>query len=160
MRFRFAATILVLSAVTVTVAAQTPAPVPQTGAWAERSRSAEFRSEAATAVLNGKVYLFGGLARAYLWRATPTKLSWRTLALFWAGVALGLLVSHGRFFLSMQRPASVRGVRLGGGAPPAPANCSPRRTCAAIPQRRARLGPRPGSKGRPPKAALPAGGSP
>ena len=63
MRFRFPATLLVLSVLTVITAAQSPAPVPQNGAWAERSRSAEFRSEAATAILNGKVYLMGGLAR-------------------------------------------------------------------------------------------------
>ena len=44
-------------------AAQQQSAVPRTGAWAERSRSAEFRSEAATAVVNGKVYLMGGLAR-------------------------------------------------------------------------------------------------
>jgi 4-amino-4-deoxy-L-arabinose transferase-like glycosyltransferase len=38
------------------------------------------------------VAVFGGLARAYLWRTSPKTLSWRTLALFWAGLALGLLV--------------------------------------------------------------------
>jgi 4-amino-4-deoxy-L-arabinose transferase-like glycosyltransferase len=38
------------------------------------------------------VAVFGGLARAYLWRASPKTLSWRTLALFWTGLALGLLV--------------------------------------------------------------------
>src|SRR5919112_142914 len=38
------------------------------------------------------VAVFGGLARAYLWRQSPGKLSWRTLALFWTGLALGVLV--------------------------------------------------------------------
>ncbi|HEX2135584.1 MAG TPA: glycosyl transferase, partial [Microvirga sp.] len=36
--------------------------------------------------------VLGGLARAYLGRAAAAALSWRTLSLFWTGVALGVLV--------------------------------------------------------------------
>jgi N-acetylneuraminic acid mutarotase len=57
------AAILFALATTVSLAAAQSAAIPPTGAWGERSRSAEFRSEAATAVVNGKLYLMGGLAR-------------------------------------------------------------------------------------------------
>lgn len=60
---RLFATLLAVSLTVAVAASQSRPPVPQTGVWAERSRSAEFRSEAATAVANGKVYLMGGLAR-------------------------------------------------------------------------------------------------
>src|SRR5215207_9267810 len=55
--------------------------------------SVEARLAKTDAVLTAcSVAVFGGLARAYLWRACPEKLSWRTLGLFWTGLALGLLV--------------------------------------------------------------------
>jgi len=60
---RLFATLLAVSVTVAVAASQAKPPVPRTGAWTELSRSAEFRSEAATAVLNGKVYLMGGLAR-------------------------------------------------------------------------------------------------
>src|SRR5688572_33285300 len=47
-----------------TNATQTPsAPVPAQGAWSEKARMFDLRSEAATVFANGKVYVIGGLAR-------------------------------------------------------------------------------------------------
>src|SRR5918999_2996132 len=40
-----------------------PAAVPAQGVWSEKARIFDLRSEAATAFVNGKVYVMGGLAR-------------------------------------------------------------------------------------------------
>jgi N-acetylneuraminic acid mutarotase len=40
-----------------------PAAVPAQGVWSEKARMFDLRSEVATAFLNGKIYVMGGLAR-------------------------------------------------------------------------------------------------